>query len=101
MKLVFAIRNWLWPIGVFHDASRGNLFERAAAYRHNWEARGCLLYFISNWMVVAVLTSGAGVWLANVNCLVLSCICWMLLACSISQFVVLSAVYLALTVWGP
>lgn len=73
--------------------------ERAAAYRHNRAARGCLPHYIANWTVVALVMTTAGAWLANIHYPVLSCVCWVLLACTISEIVFFSAVYLALTFW--
>jgi hypothetical protein len=42
--------NYFSPFGLFKDASRGTLAERAAAYRYNVEMRGCLLTYISRWI---------------------------------------------------
>jgi hypothetical protein len=50
INIIDSIRRFLWPIGIFRDASKGNPLERAAAYRHNREARGCLPHYMSNYL---------------------------------------------------
>jgi hypothetical protein len=101
INIIATIRKFLWPIGIFRDASKGNQFERAAAYRHNREARGCLPYYMSNCLLVAILLAGAGVYLEDTHNLGASILCWILLTYTISELAVLSAIYLALTVWEP
>ena len=39
LSLVYLLFLYLWPFSIFKDATRGNLFERAAAYRYNREKR--------------------------------------------------------------
>ena len=98
-KLIDTIRKFLWPIGVFRDASRGNQFERAAAYRHNRRARGCLPHYMNNCLVAGIALAVAGACLENTHNLVASILCWILLTYPISVLAVLSAVYLGLTAW--
>jgi hypothetical protein len=45
-----ALLNYFSPFSVLKDASRGTIAEKAAAYRHNYEARGCLLGYIRRWL---------------------------------------------------
>ena len=47
--------NYFSPFSVLKDASRGTVDEKAAAYRHNYEMRGCLLGFIRRWLWTGAL----------------------------------------------
>jgi len=47
--------NYFSPFSVFKDASRGTVDEKAAAYRHNYEMRGCLLGYIRRWLWTGAL----------------------------------------------
>lgn len=49
----------LWPVGVFKDASRGDLYARAAAYRHNRRMRGNLPKYLLRWTAGSCLALGA------------------------------------------
>jgi hypothetical protein len=101
INIIDTIRMFLWPIGIFRDASKGNTFERAAAYRHNREARRCLPHYINNCLLVSVLLADAGAYLEGAHNLPASILCWILLTYMVSELAVLSAMYLALTVWEP
>jgi hypothetical protein len=50
-----ALWNYFSPFTVLKDASRGTVDEKAAAYRHNYEMRGCLLGYIRRWLWTGVL----------------------------------------------
>lgn|GEM_PF-1915737 len=50
-----AVRRYFSPLEVFRDASRGTAAERAAAYRHNYEMRACLLGYIQRWLWTGTL----------------------------------------------
>ena len=99
IKMIDAIRKFLWPVGVFRDASKGNLFERAAAYRHNRAARGCLPRYMNNCLLVVVLLASAGACLEDAHNLTASILCWVLLTYTITELALLSAIYLVLTAW--
>ena len=99
MNTIDSIRKFLWPVGIFRDASKGNEFERAATYRHNREARRYLPHYMRNCLLVAILLAGAGAWLEDSHYLAASILCWILLTYTISELAVLSAIYLALTIW--
>jgi hypothetical protein len=99
INIIDAIRKFLWPIGVFRDASKGNLLERAAAYRHNREARGCLPHYMNNCLLVSVLLASAGACLEDAHNLAASILCWISLTYTISELALLSAIYLVLTAW--
>ena len=45
----------MWPFWLFRDASRGDRFARAAAYRHNRAMRVHLPGYLFRWSVGAVL----------------------------------------------
>jgi hypothetical protein len=47
--------NYFSPFAVLKDVSRGTLDEKAAAYRHNYEMRGCLLGYIRRWLWTGAL----------------------------------------------
>jgi hypothetical protein len=47
-------RYW-WPFWLFHDASRGNMVVRAAAYRHNQSMRIYLPGYLVRWSFGSVL----------------------------------------------
>ncbi|MGH8729109.1 MAG: hypothetical protein ACREV9_13380 [Burkholderiales bacterium] len=48
---------WLycWPFWLFRDASCGNPFARAAAYRHNREKRVYLPGYLLKWLCICLL----------------------------------------------
>lgn len=47
---------FLWPFWLFQDASRGNRFDRAAAYQHNRDMRIYLPGYLLKWMLSSALT---------------------------------------------
>ena len=47
--------NYFSPFAVLKDVSRGTIDEKAAAYRYNYEMRGCLLGYIRRWLWTGVL----------------------------------------------
>lgn len=50
-----ALVRLLWPFWLFRDASRGDLWARAAAYRHNRSMRGRLPAYLLRWTLGAAL----------------------------------------------
>ena len=98
-NIIDAILKFLWPVGIFRDASKGNQFERAAAYRQNREARECLPHYMNNCLLAALAMAGAGACLQDAHILAASLLCWVLMTYSISTLAVLSAIYLGLTAW--
>ena len=58
-----ALFRFLWPFWLFRDATRGDLFARAAAYRHNRSMRVHLPGYMMRWLLgcalVLVLIRGA------------------------------------------
>ena len=51
---------YLFPNFLLRDASSGNLFQRAAALRHNIAARNHLLVYCKRWLVLAMILCGIG-----------------------------------------
>lgn len=51
-------RAW-WPFWQFQDTSRGDLYARAAAHRHNLRMRASLPRYLLKWTLVCALASGA------------------------------------------
>lgn len=99
ITIMDTIRKFLWPVGVFRDASKGNKLERAAAYRHNRRARGCLPQYMNNCLMVGVLLAGVGACLEADHNLAASILCWILVTYTIWEIAVLSAMYLLLNAW--
>jgi hypothetical protein len=58
-SFLYLLYRYLWPFWLFHDASRGNLLERAAAYRHNRERRIHLPGYAVKWSVLTLFQGGA------------------------------------------
>jgi hypothetical protein len=55
MPLSVRLQLLLSPFSIFRNASRGDRFARAAAYRYNREMRVYLPGYLTRWSVVAVL----------------------------------------------
>lgn len=53
-----AFVRYLWPFWLFQDASRGDCYARAAAYRHNRQMRVYLPAYLIKWLVGSALTFG-------------------------------------------
>jgi hypothetical protein len=47
----------LWPFWQFQDASRGDLYARAAAERHNLRLRATLPPYLARWGLVCALAA--------------------------------------------
>ena len=99
INIIDAILKFLWPVGIFRDVSKGTLFERAAAFRHNREVRGCLPHYMNNCLMASALLYTAGVVLEHAHNLPAALLCWVLMIYTITDLVVLSAIYLVLTAW--
>jgi hypothetical protein len=55
MPLSQVLFRFLWPFWLFHDASRGDRYARAAAYRHNREMRVYLPGYLMKWVLSCTL----------------------------------------------
>jgi hypothetical protein len=51
---------------LFRDVTRGNLFERAAAWRHNRQQAHWLPTYMRRWLAFGLLSYGAGVFVEAV-----------------------------------
>jgi hypothetical protein len=55
MPFAQVLFRYLWPFWLFQDASRGDRYARAAAYRHNRDMRVHLPGYLMRWMLSSVL----------------------------------------------
>lgn len=62
-----ALLRYLWPFWLFRDVSRGDLYARAAAYRHNRTMRVYLPAYLKRWSIGSVATLGIAVQLAALS----------------------------------
>lgn len=56
-SFLYLLYLYLWPFSLFEDASKGNLLERAAAYRYNRERRAYLPAYAFKWTVLVLIQS--------------------------------------------
>ena len=54
MPFALVLFRYLWPFWLFKDASRGDRYARAAAYRHNRDMRVYLPGYMAKWMFNSV-----------------------------------------------
>jgi len=47
---------YVWPFWLFKDATRGDRYARAAAYRHNRDMRVHLPGYLMRWLLVSAMT---------------------------------------------
>jgi hypothetical protein len=55
MPLSLVLFRFLWPFWLFHDASHGDRYARAAAYRHNRDMRVYLPGYLMKWILSCAL----------------------------------------------
>jgi hypothetical protein len=55
MPLSLVLFRFLWPFWLFRDASRGDRYARAAAYRHNRDMRVYLPGYLMKWLLSCAL----------------------------------------------
>jgi hypothetical protein len=55
MPFSIVLFRFLWPFWLFQDASRGDRFARAAAYRHNRDMRVYLPGYFMKWLLSSTL----------------------------------------------
>jgi hypothetical protein len=63
MSFLKLLASYYWPVGLMKDASKGNLFERSAAFTHNREQAEHFPIYIRRWaflLVVSALISNVG-----------------------------------------
>jgi hypothetical protein len=94
---------YLWPFWLFKDASRGDRWVRAAAYRHNREMRvylpGYLLKWVLNCALAFAITNGLET-LASTHTLdvftILAAGCGVVFACGVCVLFVTAYIYVYL-----
>jgi hypothetical protein len=58
MPLSIVLFRYLWPFWLFRDASRGDRYARAAAYRHNRDMRVHLPAYLRRWLLSSTFVLG-------------------------------------------
>ena len=56
MPLSRVLFRYVWPFWLFKDATRGDRYARAAAYRHNRDMRIYLPGYLVRWLLVSAAT---------------------------------------------
>jgi hypothetical protein len=56
MPLSRVLFRYVWPFWLFKDATRGDRYARAAAYRHNRDMRIHLPAYLLRWVLVSATT---------------------------------------------
>jgi hypothetical protein len=56
MPLSRVLFRYVWPFWLFKDATRGDRYARAAAYRHNRDMRIHLPGYLLRWVLVSLAT---------------------------------------------
>ncbi len=56
MPLSRVLVRYVWPFWLFKDATRGDRYARAAAYRHNRDMRIHLPAYLMRWVLVSAAT---------------------------------------------
>jgi hypothetical protein len=56
MPLSHVLFRYVWPFWLFKDATRGDRYARAAAYRHNRDMRIHLPGYLLRWLLVSTAT---------------------------------------------
>jgi hypothetical protein len=106
MPLSIVLFRFMWPFWLFRDASHGDRFARAAAYRHNREMRVYLPGYITKWVLSAglVLTLSAAIESlipppgpTSIVWTLLSALCGIVLTCSLCVLLATAYVYVYLS----
>jgi hypothetical protein len=59
MPFSLVLFRYVWPFWLFKDATHGDRYARAAAYRHNRDMRIHLPGYLMRWLLVSTLTLAA------------------------------------------
>jgi hypothetical protein len=106
MAFSVVLFRFVWPFWLFQDASSGDRFARAAAYRHNRDMRIYLPGYLTKWLLsstfILALASGFDSLASSVGpgSMLLSLIaagCAMVFACSVCVLFVTAYIYLYLS----
>ena len=104
MPLSLVLFRFLWPFWLFQDATQGDRYARAAAYRHNRDMRVYLPGYLMKWLLscafVLALASGCDSLahsIGGTNVLtVIAAACAMVFACGVCVMFVTAYIYLYL-----
>lgn len=105
MPFAIVLFRFLWPFWLFRDASHGDRFARAAAYRHNRDMRIYLPGYLMKWLlssgVVLALTSASDSLAHSFSptptmLSLLGAACGIAFACSVCVLLVTAYIYLYL-----
>jgi hypothetical protein len=105
MPLSLVLFRFLWPFWLFQDASSGDRYARAAAYRHNRDMRVYLPGYLMKWLLscalILALASGfesLGASFGGVSILSLIAAAFgMVFACGVCVMFVTAYIYLYLS----
>ncbi len=106
MPLSIVLFRFLWPFWLFQDATRGDRFARAAAYRHNRDMRVHLPGYLMKWILscsfVLALTSGVDSLARSLTPIstvlsLLTAACAIAFVCSVCVLFVTAYIYLYLS----
>jgi hypothetical protein len=106
MAFSVVLFRFLWPFWLFQDASSGDRFARAAAYRHNRDMRIYLPGYLMKWLLsstfILALASGldslaTSVAGASTLLSLIAAGCAMVFACSVCVLFVTAYIYLYLS----
>jgi hypothetical protein len=105
MALPLLLFKYLWPFWMFQDASRGDRFARAAAYRHNRDMRVYLPSYLVRWTlssliwlgIVCLLSAGTGTPTSLVVVDLMAAASGVVFACAVCVLVATMYVYLYLS----
>jgi hypothetical protein len=106
MPLSQLLFRYFWPFWLFKDASRGDRYARAAAYRHNRDMRIYLPGYLMRWVVGSMMALGITAGFGSLSApapgapdiFALMAAGWgILFACSVCVLFVTSYIYLYLS----
>lgn len=106
MPLSQILFRYLWPFWLFRDATRGDRFARAAAYRHNRAMRVYLPGYLMKWICSSALTLGLTIAFESLSShparvpdlfTLMAAAAGVMFACGITVFVVTAYIYLYLS----
>jgi hypothetical protein len=105
MPLSLVLFRFLWPFWLFQDASSGDRYARAAAYRHNRDMRVYLPGYLMKWLLscalILALASGLeslGASFGGVSVLsIIAAAFGMMFACGVCVMFVTAYIYLYLS----
>lgn len=105
LPFALVLFRFLWPSWLFQDASSGDRYVRAAAYRHNRDMRVYLPGYLMKWLLSCslALAIASGIEslshsLGGLNILsLLAAACAMLFACGVCVLFVTAYIYLYLS----